>query len=917
MTAILSKLQKTAPSTPASNAMTFTYSPGSTPLPRYTIRRGIGIGGFGEVYFAISEAGKEVALKRIQRNLDVELRGVSHCLNLKHPNLVSLFDICRDANEESWVVMEYVAGKNLRQVLDESPTGLTESEARRWFAAIAAGVHHLHAAGLVHRDLKPGNVFDDLGIVKVGDYGLSKFISSSHRAGHTESVGTFHYMAPEIGRGEYGREIDIYALGIMLYEVLTGMVPFDGESSHEIIIKHMTAEPNLTLVGEPYRSVIAKCLEKDPQKRFRSTVDLTDALGMSRPDNPVLSGSPGLPGSRVDEPPADSANSPYEEPIMASLSSANSNPRSYPSPLANHPPSRAHESTSDLQRWWRSLDQSPGAKFFLVLGIVLVTMTAGLWPLLMLAAIVYVPYYVVRQMVPQVNQQPRYAGASSLQSNAACAQSSGRIPATTRPLSKSEWRSQCRKELCAKPRIHRVAELSTSWMTACLTTFVLAVVAGVIGLGSGPTDAAAVAPYAAMAMIVLVSSLAMLWLGKYWERDEGESLPRRLVLAGVGVFVGAFAYAVTQFLMLPLDYGLTREIDSTTLPQALYLGNKIPRASALMTHFALLFAALRWWKPVDPLRRRRLSLWSVAVAVVSEWAVHQILPIPQPAGMLIAGGIAIAVQMSSPWLNPRPKTILRKTSLATAAAAMFVLSTASMTVHATEVSTEAAEVEVADVESADVESTKVEATKVEAVEVEVAKVEAVEVEVAETQAKSTELSVVPLDQTVYPSDRPDWIDRLADDENPTAEEDYTVVVTSLPSETREESAAGLQLMKRAAVLNTIKSFVPRGRGIKSDLLDDDWIDHWLVQRTYEGEVTKGDMVLHEHAAELVFDKEARDEIRELWKRVQLRNRLGFLGLAGFGGFCLLVMSSVATGFLSRRLSLRSPSGECFRTEGES
>ena len=81
--------------------MSFTYAPGSKPLPQYTIRRGIGIGGFGEVYFALSEAGKEVALKRIQRNLDVELRGVSQCLNLKHNNLVALFDICRDSADQA------------------------------------------------------------------------------------------------------------------------------------------------------------------------------------------------------------------------------------------------------------------------------------------------------------------------------------------------------------------------------------------------------------------------------------------------------------------------------------------------------------------------------------------------------------------------------------------------------------------------------------------------------------------------------------------------------------------------------------------------------------------------------------------------------------------------------------------------
>ncbi|MEO9592921.1 MAG: serine/threonine protein kinase, partial [Rhodopirellula bahusiensis] len=86
---------------PSSRPMKFTHSPNDLVLDRYTIRRGIGVGGFGEVYFAVSQAGKEVALKRIQRNLEVELRGVSHCLNLKHQNLVSLHDVCRDADDQT------------------------------------------------------------------------------------------------------------------------------------------------------------------------------------------------------------------------------------------------------------------------------------------------------------------------------------------------------------------------------------------------------------------------------------------------------------------------------------------------------------------------------------------------------------------------------------------------------------------------------------------------------------------------------------------------------------------------------------------------------------------------------------------------------------------------------------------------
>jgi serine/threonine protein kinase len=91
--------------------MKFTYPSGATPLDGYTIKRGIGIGGFGEVYFALNDAGKEVALKKIQRNLDIELRGVRQCLNMKHVNLISLWDIRTTGEGESWVVMEYVPGR--------------------------------------------------------------------------------------------------------------------------------------------------------------------------------------------------------------------------------------------------------------------------------------------------------------------------------------------------------------------------------------------------------------------------------------------------------------------------------------------------------------------------------------------------------------------------------------------------------------------------------------------------------------------------------------------------------------------------------------------------------------------------------------------------------------------------------------
>src|SRR3954463_1194885 len=224
--------------------MKFTYSSGQRPLEGFTLKRGIGRGGFGEVYLAVSDGGKEVALKLLRDNSEVELRGVAQCLNLKHPNLVNLYDLRTDGRGEHWVVMENVAGESLNTLLGRYPDGVPPELAREWFLGLARAVGYLHDHGIVHRDLKPGNIFVDNGVVKVGDYGLSKCISTSQRTAQTQSIGTVHYMAPEISSGNYNKSIDVYAAGVILYEMLTGKVPFDGESAGEILMKHLTSPPN-------------------------------------------------------------------------------------------------------------------------------------------------------------------------------------------------------------------------------------------------------------------------------------------------------------------------------------------------------------------------------------------------------------------------------------------------------------------------------------------------------------------------------------------------------------------------------------------------------------------------------------------------------------------------------------------------
>ena len=256
----------------------FKYQHGDRPLEGYTIQRGVGRGGFGEVYYAVSDAGRQVAIKAIQSHADIELRGLGHCMNLKNPHLVTIFDVKHTDAGEPFVIMEYVTGPSLRDLLDDSPSGLGTAKAGFFLREIAKGLTYLHDCGIVHRDLKPHNIFYEDGYVKIGDYSLSKAMSNTHHSGHTITVGTVQYMAPEIGQGNYDRGIDIYALGVMLYEMLTGQTPYLGSSPGEVLMKHMSAEPDLTGIEEPFATAIRKAIAKDPAERYQTVQEMVEAV---------------------------------------------------------------------------------------------------------------------------------------------------------------------------------------------------------------------------------------------------------------------------------------------------------------------------------------------------------------------------------------------------------------------------------------------------------------------------------------------------------------------------------------------------------------------------------------------------------------------------------------------------------------
>jgi serine/threonine protein kinase len=258
----------------------YRYKKGDRPLDGYTIEYALGRGGFGEVYFATSDSGREVALKAVQNYEDVELRGISHCMNLKSPYLVTIFDVRYGQGNVPWVIMEYVAGPSLHELMaqSESESGLGEDQAMYFVRELIMGLRYLHDAGVVHRDLKPHNIFFEDGAVKIGDYSLSKAISSSQQTGHTTTVGSVHYMAPEIGEGKYDKAVDIYALGVILFEMLTGSPPYVGESMGEVLIKHLTGEPDVSGISQPFAKVIQKAMQRDPDDRYANVDEMLLAL---------------------------------------------------------------------------------------------------------------------------------------------------------------------------------------------------------------------------------------------------------------------------------------------------------------------------------------------------------------------------------------------------------------------------------------------------------------------------------------------------------------------------------------------------------------------------------------------------------------------------------------------------------------
>ena len=636
-----------AASSPRRAMPRFVHPGGSRPLDGYTIKRGVGHGGFGEIYYAVSDAGKEVALKLIRRNLDIELRGIRHCLNLKHPNLLNLFDIRQDDDGDTWVVMEYVAGGCLADIAAKYPDGMPTKEALEWFFGIAAGVAYLHGQGIVHRDLKPANIFWDQGIVKVGDYGLSKFISCSQRSGQTESVGTVHYMAPEVANGRYGKEIDVYALGIVLFELLTGHVPFEGESVGEVLMKHLTATADVSALAEPYRGVVARALEKDPEKRYRTVDQLLAALGRTTPAAGETAGV-------------------YAQPAVAEAQPADDPPPPEPAieaeAIEEEPIQRAVEvACSKLKHGWQEADlPGPAKVVILVVGIILLLVGGlTLWPLLFTLLVVYGVYRVVWMLITPSHSQPRYQPPHPVPPPPAGAtQRYGAAYARVRDHQRQRRADleTAAERLQRKPLAERLTELVGSMLIGALVAIAMSVVMMVVNgyflEGRMPPGGfGQLSQYAWLVLVSIAGTWAILIPAKFWEGTNGEALLRRFIMLVMGLAVGGVAFATADLLLVNLPRNPDLEFRFIQI-QNLRDPNTGLLAVAHLACFGTLFLVLRWWRQANPLRYTRLSLWSLLWITVIAALVAASWNYPASWMMMVAGAISVSVQLASPWIPP-------------------------------------------------------------------------------------------------------------------------------------------------------------------------------------------------------------------------------------------------------------------------
>lgn len=266
---------------------------------RYEIIEKIGNGGMATVYKAKCHVlNRFVAVKVLRDEFTTDEEFIKRfaaeaqsAASLTHPNIVSIYDVGHEDNLY-YIVMELIKGKTLKQIINEDGK-LPWKWSLNIASQIASALETAHRNKIIHRDIKPHNIIiTEDGIAKVTDFGIAKVVSNSTITAFGATIGSVHYFSPEHAKGGYTDEkSDIYSLGVVMYEMLTGQVPFDADTAVSVALKHMQEEPIEPMELNPdipkaVNDIIMKAMQKDTGLRYQSATEMLNDINMAlkRPD---------------------------------------------------------------------------------------------------------------------------------------------------------------------------------------------------------------------------------------------------------------------------------------------------------------------------------------------------------------------------------------------------------------------------------------------------------------------------------------------------------------------------------------------------------------------------------------------------------------------------------------------------------
>lgn len=270
---------------------------------RYEITELIGVGGMADVYKAVDlMENKIVAVKILKPEFSGNEEFIRRFRNeskaialLSHPNIVKIYDVGLK-DEIQFIVMEYIDGITLKEFIDQQGV-LRWQDALHFMIQILRALQHAHDKGIVHRDIKPQNImlFAD-GTIKVMDFGIARFSRVDGKTLSDKTIGSVHYISPEQARGDMTDErSDIYSVGVMLYEMLTGQKPYDGDNPVSIALKHMEEDPKapreiVPAIPEALEEIVLHAMERDPAKRYQSAAEMIKDIDRFKLDQNIVFG---------------------------------------------------------------------------------------------------------------------------------------------------------------------------------------------------------------------------------------------------------------------------------------------------------------------------------------------------------------------------------------------------------------------------------------------------------------------------------------------------------------------------------------------------------------------------------------------------------------------------------------------------